>query len=657
MAAVCDVIVRQSILESMGEALKTVGIGLLIGEENGQSMSVWSCTRSSERVEEDAIKVNNILPGGLNVLGLYRLADSSSAQNGDFSEDPIRPTVEALMKFLKTDRFVVFNYASQHPHSSTMLLFMSSSSGHDLDTSNNVQWTAVVDNDGGCFLDGHVRFRLKTQVPLRFKFEPKSDKLIRMIKTEVEELCKVINSPLTVFHIKNSSILFFKEQSTTKSEEQPLLTEEGINNDGMENGDRSPSPPILQRYQQVYGPDETCANLYKYMETNDVEMSFFVGKATSQKKKKETVLSGLQKSAIPLDMFMSISGDTKTKQTPSCAPLIHQRQDDFRQVCLPLQLDVLTIVSNSYPLSQLAQTLATAVCRQIQAAECCITEHRQGSNFSLPKFHHIELPGSTLFVSITYPEEIDENLLEYQRKNLHHLFRLSLNSPIFRKGNTVVFEEDIVALGGYLINPHIGLSSGVKGGTPHLVQGRYAYHHYMQDNFDDNKWGCAYRSLQTIVSWFRFQGYTDVPVPSHRVIQQALVDIEDKPASFVGSRQWIGSFEVGYCLDHLLGVQCRVMNVSSGAELSSRGRELSMHFDVQGTPVMIGGGVLAHTILGVDYNELTGDIKFLILDPHYTGGEDLKYIQDSGWCGWKGPNFWDKNAHYNLCLPQRPITV
>ena len=41
-----------------------------------------------------------------------------------------------------------------------------------------------------------------------------------------------------------------------------------------------------------------------------------------------------------------------------------------------------------------------------------------------------------------------------------------------------------------------------------------------------------------------------------------------------------------------------------------------------------GGGVLAHTILGVHFNESSGELKFLILDPHYTGGEDLKTIQD-----------------------------
>lgn len=43
-------------------------------------------------------------------------------------------------------------------------------------------------------------------------------------------------------------------------------------------------------------------------------------------------------------------------------------------------------------------------------------------------------------------------------------------------------------------------------------------------------------------------------------------------------------------------------------------------------PPILGGGVLAHTILGVAWNEITGHIKYLILDPHYTGGEDLHVI-------------------------------
>lgn len=191
----------------------------------------------------------------------------------------------------------------------------------------------------------------------------------------------------------------------------------------------------------------------------------------------------------------------------------------------------------------------------------------------------------------------------------------------------------------------------------HIVQGIYGYHHYMQDRVDDNGWGCAYRSLQTICSWFKHQGYTERSIPTHREIQQALVDAGDKPATFVGSRQWIGSIEVQLVLNQLIGVTSKILFVSQGSEMASQGRELASHFQSEGTPVMIGGGVLAHTILGVAWNEVTGQIKFLILDPHYTGAEDLQVILEKGWCGWKGPDFWNKDAYYNLCLPQRPKII
>lgn len=45
-----------------------------------------------------------------------------------------------------------------------------------------------------------------------------------------------------------------------------------------------------------------------------------------------------------------------------------------------------------------------------------------------------------------------------------------------------------------------------------------------------------------------------------------------------------------------------------------------------GTPIMMGGGVLAYTLLGIDYNSRTGEAAFLILDPHYTGIDDLQRI-------------------------------
>lgn len=186
------------------------------------------------------------------------------------------------------------------------------------------------------------------------------------------------------------------------------------------------------------------------------------------------------------------------------------------------------------------------------------------------------------------------------------------------------------------------------------IRGKYSYYHYMQQDFDDNGWGCAYRSFQTVFSWFRWQGYTEKPIPTHRLIQECLVDIQDKPSSFIGSRQWIGSTEVSFCLDTMLGVQCRILHASSGEELGSKGPELVAHFKIQGTPIMVGGGQLAHTIIGVDYDQINGNIKFLVLDPHYTGSEDIQVITGKGWCGWKGTTFWNKTSYYNLCLPQVP---
>lgn len=120
----------------------------------------------------------------------------------------------------------------------------------------------------------------------------------------------------------------------------------------------------------------------------------------------------------------------------------------------------------------------------------------------------------------------------------------------------------------------------VSGGDLSLIEGSYEYYHYLQDGVDDNVsflaswwswfdiefnirssrekkvqksstrkenpeknylfilwylitgsfgfffsddgwtnvqgWGCAYRSLQTIISWYRLQQYTAIDVPSHR---------------------------------------------------------------------------------------------------------------------------------------------
>lgn len=74
--------------------------------------------------------------------------------------------------------------------------------------------------------------------------------------------------------------------------------------------------------------------------------------------------------------------------------------------------------------------------------------------------------------------------------------------------------------------------------------------------------------------------------------------------------------------------------------------DLKMHACVAG------GGVLAHTILGVAWSETTGQIRYLILDPHYTGAEDLGVITDKV-NGLKYRHF----SFYLLVLPHIILTI
>lgn len=292
--------------------------------------------------------------------------------------------------------------------------------------------------------------------------------------------------------------------------------------------------------------------------------------------------------------------------------------------------------------------------------EITLLAHYIENNCTEDKFPHVRVfqyfpqPFGNHLISAVYPDNLSDEALQEERKKLHLAHLLPLDRPLVTRENKFVIGR--LSPSGHLINPHEGLSSGVT--SPNIqavVQGCYLYHHYMQDAYDDNGWGCAYRSLQTLVSWFNLQGYISATYPSHSQIQQALIDCGDKEANFLGTRRWIGSQEVSYVLNQLYGITSKIMFVSSGSDLANKGRELVAHFQTQGTPIMVGGGVLAHTILGVDLNEKSGLIKFLILDPHYTGSEDLETVQKKGWCGWKGANFWEKNSFYNLCMPQRPV--
>nr|XP_033330959.1 ufm1-specific protease 2 [Megalopta genalis] len=362
------------------------------------------------------------------------------------------------------------------------------------------------------------------------------------------------------------------------------------------------------------------------------------------------------------NILLKLSGDRFSEERIKYAPVLQYVKRQFSSFECNLPIDTLSLVNLDVSSADLHGILVESMCRNIKLIEKCFDDQLKQPEQStkLPISIHFKPQGLGHLFTVVYPKgNTDKETVPY-REVLHKTLALEMTRPCFCYGNAVRFSSTVQA-DDVLLNPHEAISQNndMLNSTRNvgIVQGLYAYHHYMQDNFNDNGWGCAYRSLQTIISWYRLQGYTEVPVPSHHTIQKCLFDIGDKPSNFIDSKQWIGSTEVGFVLESLLGISVKILCASTGEEVSQLAPNLIHHFQTQATPVMIGGGVLAHTILGVSCDESTGDVKFLILDPHYTGTEHLPTIISKGWCGWKSKDFWKKNAFYNMCLPQRPLRI
>ncbi|KAL4631121.1 inactive Ufm1-specific protease 1-like [Arapaima gigas] len=206
-----------------------------------------------------------------------------------------------------------------------------------------------------------------------------------------------------------------------------------------------------------------------------------------------------------------------------------------------------------------------------------------------------------------------------------------------------------------LKNAHIGISNPEPGSVRcSLVKGSYLYYHYGCDGQDDRGWGCGYRTLQTISSWMLLNGVKQKATPSLLDIQEGLIILGDKPPTFLGSTEWIGTCEVALILDHLYEVPCRILHVrAGGSEIEGVAEELHHHFETHGSPVMMGGdrdnsskGILG-VCMGVRGSYL------LVLDPHYYGPSlDIGEVQHQSWVSWVSVDSLDRNSFYNLCLPQ-----
>ncbi|XP_025066872.1 inactive Ufm1-specific protease 1 [Alligator sinensis] len=163
------------------------------------------------------------------------------------------------------------------------------------------------------------------------------------------------------------------------------------------------------------------------------------------------------------------------------------------------------------------------------------------------------------------------------------------------------------------------------------------------------------KPLQTLCSWLLAAGAGVGAVPGLRALQEALVATGDKPPAFAGSRDWVGTVEATICLDHLLGVPCKLVHIHEGRGLAAHVGALHAHFRGGGGPVMMGGGTDhgAKGVLGVCSEPPTHYL--LVLDPHYWGGPGSLTragAQTMGWVGWWELGSFEPDSFYNLCLPQ-----
>ncbi|KAK4470019.1 hypothetical protein MN116_000049 [Schistosoma mekongi] len=85
-------------------------------------------------------------------------------------------------------------------------------------------------------------------------------------------------------------------------------------------------------------------------------------------------------------------------------------------------------------------------------------------------------------------------------------------------------------------------------------EGSCYYYHYGAQGVDDHGWGCGYRTLQTILSWYKLTKSYLLDIPTLLEVQNILYEIGDKPQIFVGSHDWIGTYECGLVIQYLTKV-------------------------------------------------------------------------------------------------------
>ncbi|KAF7458528.1 peptidase family c78 protein [Cryptosporidium felis] len=193
------------------------------------------------------------------------------------------------------------------------------------------------------------------------------------------------------------------------------------------------------------------------------------------------------------------------------------------------------------------------------------------------------------------------------------------------------------------------------------ILGDFYYYHYNQDNFNDQGWGCTYRSLQMLLSWYLINNYTNKHVLSITEIQEFLKKNDSTYNNLqIGSNTLIGTVEASYILIMYLGISCKLKYYYNIEEFLRNYDLISNHFQNISSPIIISIGDYSYLLTGIQISKdpsspfKLDNVHYLLVDPHYIGKDDLDSIYKKNGVSWKSSKFFksvSKGKYVNVLFP------
>lgn len=241
--------------------------------------------------------------------------------------------------------------------------------------------------------------------------------------------------------------------------------------------------------------------------------------------------------------------------------------------------------------------------------------------------------------------------------------KTKFNQNLLKVDSEFDLELDLDLDTNFELNSVISYSKGNKLKLPIIYQcyGDFYYYHYNHDNFKDIGWGCTYRSLQMVLSWYLINNYTNKHVLSIPEIQDFLKQNDPTYSNLeIGSKNWIGTVEASYILLMYLGISCKLKYFYDIEEFLRCYDTISLHFQEVSTPIIISIGDYSYLLVAIQISKdpssplNPNNVQYLLVDPHYTGKDDYESIYKKNGASWKNASFFksiSKDKYVNILLP------